>query len=83
MERRFFPHIGRACTGMLFDTLETVVSLMRRATTATGLTTTVNVICRAYETDRNATEEMKQNLEIVYDNLLPNWNYTAVPQMRQ
>ncbi|MCP4876638.1 MAG: ISAzo13 family transposase [Gammaproteobacteria bacterium] len=83
IERRFFPHIGRACTGMLFDTLETVVSLMRRATTATGLTTTVNVIRRVYEAGRNATEEMKQNLEIVYDDLLPNWNYSAVPQMRQ
>ena len=31
IERRFFPHLGRACSGMLFDTLETVVSLMRRA----------------------------------------------------
>ena len=81
IERRFFPHLGRACTGMLFDTLETVVSLMRRASTATGLTTTVNVIRRAYETGRNATKEMKQNLEIVYDHLLPNWNYCAVPQM--
>ena len=68
---------------MLFDTLETVVSLMRRAATATGLTTTVNVIRRAYEAGRNATEEMKQNLEIVYDDLLPNWNYCAVAQMRQ
>jgi hypothetical protein len=83
IERRFFPHVARACAGMLFDSLETVVSLMRRASTATGLTTTVNVIRRAYETGRNATEEMKQNLKIVFDKLLPNWNYRAIPQMRQ
>ena len=25
IERRFFPHLGRACSGMLFDRLETVV----------------------------------------------------------
>lgn len=81
IERRFFPHLGRACSGMLFDTLDTVVSLMRRATTSTGLTTTVNVIRRVYESGRNATEAMKQNLEIVYDELLPKWNYRAVPQM--
>ena len=37
IERRLFPHITRACTGMLFDTLETVVELMRKATTSTGL----------------------------------------------
>ena len=29
IERRFFPHVGRACQGMLFDTLDTVVRLMR------------------------------------------------------
>jgi integrase len=44
IERRFVPHLGRACRGMLFDTLDTVVCLMRRAATSTGLTTTVNVI---------------------------------------
>ena len=44
IERRFFPHVGRACQGMLFDTLDTVVRLMRKASTTTGLQTTVNVI---------------------------------------
>jgi len=81
IERRFFAHLGRACSGMLFDTLDTVVSLMRRAATSTGLTATVNVIRQVYESGRNATKAMKQNLGIVYDELLPKWNYRAVPQM--
>lgn len=80
IERRLFPHISRACTGMLFDTLETVVELMRKASTSTGLRTTVNVIRRVYETGRNATEEMKSNLKIDYDALLSKWNYRAIPQ---
>lgn len=80
IERRLFPHIGRACAGMLFDRLETVVELMRKATTSTGLKTTVNVIHRMYETGRNATDEIKQNLKIVFDGLLPKWNYRATPQ---
>ena len=83
IERRFFPHITRACTGMLFDTLDTVVDLMRKAATSTGLRTTVNVIRRLYETGRNATEEMKNNLTIVFDDVLPKWNYRALPQMRR
>jgi hypothetical protein len=81
IERRLFPHLTRACTGMLFDTLETVVSLMRKATTQTGLKTTVNVIRKMYEIGRNATEEMKNNLKIVFDDLLPQWNYRAIPQL--
>jgi hypothetical protein len=80
IERRFFPHITRACQGMLFDTLDTVVTLMRKATTSTGLRTTVNVIRRHYETGRKATEHMKQNLTIAFDYLLPKWNYRAIPQ---
>lgn len=80
IERRFFPHLGRACAGMLFDSLDTVVALMRKATTTTGLKTTVNVIRRNYLTGRNATDEMKRDLEIVFDDLLPKWNYRAIPQ---
>ena len=80
IERRLFPHITRACQGMVFDTLDTVVTLMRKASTSTGLRTTVNVIRRHYETGRHATDHMKQNLQIVFDNLLPKWNYRAIPQ---
>ena len=83
IERRFFPHLGRACSGMLFDSIETVVRLMCRAATSTGLKTTVNVIRRCYETGRNATDEMKQQLKIQYDELLPRWNYIAAPMNRQ
>ena len=78
--RRLFPHITRACQGMLFDTLDTVVTLMRKASTSTGLRTTVHVMRRHDETGRHATEHMKQNLKIVFDNLLPKWNYRAIPQ---
>ena len=80
IERRLFPHITRACQGRLFDTLDTVVTCMRKASTRTGLRTTVHVIRRHDETGRNATEHMKQNLKIVFDNLLPKWNYRAIPQ---
>lgn len=80
IERRFFPHVGRACAGMLFDSLETVVRLMRNAHTTTGLKTTVNVIRRQYHTGRNATDEIKRSLTIQFDALLPKWNYRAIPQ---
>lgn len=68
---------------MLFDSIETVVRLMRRAVTSTGLKTTVNVIRRCYETGRNATDDMKQQLRIQYDEFLPRWNDTALPNNRQ
>ena len=80
IERRFFPHITRACQGMLFDTLETAVRLMRRAATKTGLRTTVNVIRQAYEIGRSVTEEFKAAMPILFDKLLPKLNYRVIPQ---
>lgn len=79
IERRFFPHVGRACSGMLFDCLETVVELMRQATTRTGLRTTVNVIRHLYATGQKASDEIKAALRIQFDKLLPKWNYVATP----
>jgi hypothetical protein len=80
IERRFFPHVGRACQGVLFDTLDTVVRLMRNATTRTGLKTTVNVIRRVYETGRQVAEDFKAAMPILFDDNIPKWNYRAVPR---
>jgi hypothetical protein len=80
IERRFFPHIARACQGMLFDTLDTVVRLMRKASTTTGLQTTVNVIRRVYETGRKVADNFKAAMALLFDDLLPKWNYVAKPQ---
>jgi hypothetical protein len=79
IERRFFPHVARACQGMLFDTLDTVVHLMRNASTTTGLKTTVNVIRRLYETGRKVADDFKATMTIRFDALLPKWNYVALP----
>lgn len=78
-DRRFFPHVSRACQGMLFDTLDTVVRLMRRATTSTGLRTTVHVIRKAYTTGRQLAADFKDTMTIEFHKLLPKWNYLAKP----
>ena len=67
---------------MLFDTLDTVVRLMRKASTTTGLKTTglkttVHVIRRAYATGRQVAADFKAALPILFDNLLPKWKSTS------
>jgi hypothetical protein len=80
IERRLFPHVGRACQGMLFNTLETVVELMRKTSTTTGLRATVNVLRGMYEIGRKVAKGFKKTMTLVFDDLLPKWNYRAVPQ---
>jgi len=56
---------------------------MRKATTSTGLKTTVNVIKRVYESGRKASDEMKNQIRstVKFDDVLPKWNYTIKPQI--
>lgn len=80
IERRLFCHVTRVCQGVLFDALATVRSLMEKTSTQTGLSVTVRVIEKIYETGRKATEAFKQNMPVLFDDLLPKWNYRIVPQ---
>jgi len=60
--------------------LETAVDLMRKASTRTGLRTTVNVIRRAYEVGLKVAAGLKETMRIAFDQKIPKWNYRVVPQ---
>ena len=80
IERRFFSHVTQACQGVLFDSLATVVKLMRKTATNTGLTTTVRVMKKVYQTGRKVTKEFRDNINFQFNKVRPRWNYTACPQ---
>lgn len=80
IEWRFFPHVGRACQGLLFDTLDTVVRQMRQTATATGLRATVNVIRNVYATGRKIAKDFLDTMRLQFDQKMPRWNYRAVPE---
>lgn len=82
IERRLFSHVTRACQGILFDSLSTVVSLMSKTATQTGLSVTVRVLEKVYETGRKASESFKANMPIDFDDILPRYNYTLTPQLQ-
>ncbi|MEO1179260.1 MAG: hypothetical protein AAFX51_00070 [Cyanobacteria bacterium J06636_28] len=83
IEHRLFPHLTRVCKGVIFDHVETVKDLMATATTKTGLKVFTTIIDTVYETGKQATEEIKANIQIVFDKILPQWNYTAQAQPTQ
>ncbi len=80
IEHRLFPHVTRACRGVIFRTLETVRSDMAKAETTTGLTVKVSILEKVYATGRKCAAGFKKSLKIVFDNVLPKWNYRAVPE---
>ena len=79
IEHRLFPHVTRACKGVIFKDIEIVKQLMEKAKTENGLKVIVNIIDKEYQTGRQISDDFKENMSIVFDDYLPNWNYQAVP----
>ena len=79
IEHRLFPHLTRACQGVIFESVELVKELMEKAKTRTGLQVTVDIIDKVYQTGRKYVEGFKENMKIVFDEILPKWNYRAIP----
>jgi len=80
IEHRMFAHVSRACRGVIFHTLETAKHYMEKTETTTGLKVLVGILHKAYETGRTYVAGFKKTMKIVFDDLLPKWNYTARPE---
>jgi hypothetical protein len=81
IEHRVFPHVTRACEGVVFDSIETVKELVSKTSTETGLKVTVDILDKTYEKGRKAVEKLKSTLKLVSDKVLPKWNYRVSPQV--
>ncbi len=79
IEHRLFPHVTRACRGVIFRTLETARYYMAKASTQAGLTVTVTMLEKVYETGRKCAEGFTESMTIAFDKVLPKWNYRAIP----
>jgi hypothetical protein len=83
IEHRLFPHVTRACQGVIFVSVDLVKNLMEKTTTKTGLRVTVDILAADYPTGVKAPVDFKETMALVFDELLPKWNYRALPQRRE
>jgi transposase len=82
IEHRLFPHVTRACQGVVFSSVALVKELMEKTRTEPGLKAFVHIIDQVYHTGRKVAEDFKENMRIVFDDFLPKWNYCAVPLLQ-
>jgi hypothetical protein len=80
IEHRVFPHITRACQGVIFHTVGIAKQFIERAKTSTGLRVTVSILNKVYATGRKYAQGFKKHMKIIFDEHLPRWNYRVVPQ---
>jgi hypothetical protein len=79
IEHRFFPHVTRACQGVIFTTIGLVVKKMAETRTEKGLRTTVEILQGEYPIGEKVPKDYKKSMRIIFDEDLPAWNYRAVP----
>ena len=79
IEHRLFPHISRACQGVVFKNLDIVKELIGSAKTKTGLKVFASILDKKFATERKYVDGFKENMRIKLDDYLPQWNYRAVP----
>ncbi len=79
IEHRLFAHVTRACQGVVFHTLAIAKQFIAKTKTTKGLKVTVDVLNGIYITGKNACADFIKNMPIVFDEILPRWNYCAIP----
>ena len=79
IEHRVFPHVTRACKGVPLETIETAKHYIEKTETTKGLKVVVRMLDKVYQTGRKYAKDFKQNMTIKFDEYLPRWNYTAIP----
>jgi hypothetical protein len=81
IEHRVFPHLTRVCRGVIFQDINVVAELMRKASTRTGLSVVVDILDKVYEIGRKVGQATKDAVKLVRDTVLPRWNYRIIPNL--
>jgi hypothetical protein len=76
---RMLP-VTRACQGEVFASIDLVMKLIERTKTEKGLRVVVNLIKTVYKTGRKVCDSFKKNMPIIFDAVLPKWNYRTAPK---
>jgi hypothetical protein len=79
IEHRMFPHITRACQGVVFHSVAIAKQFMEKAKTTTGLKVTVDILTGIYTIGKKCAANFLKNIRIIFDEHLPRWNYRAIP----
>ena len=80
IEHRLFSQISATWAGIVLSTVAVLVGLIRRTTTATGLTVTARVMDKVYPTGRKVSVAEFKAIKLTRPETCPQWNYTIHPR---
>jgi hypothetical protein len=81
IEHKAFCHITRSWQGVVFDNYQIVKELALKTKTKTGLNVEVHINEKEYKTGRKASDEFLECMPVVFDKIIPKWNYSFKPKL--
>jgi hypothetical protein len=78
IERRMFCHVTRSLRGVVLKSCEVARQFIARTTTATGLRVIAEIARKTYQKGRKASDDFLADLPILFDDFLPELNYTTL-----
>jgi hypothetical protein len=80
IEHRLFPHVTRKLQGLFLKSVEMFRDLARKATTRTGLRVFARRLRGTLETGKRHVTKSMDQLRILFEPVLPDWNYAPLPR---
>jgi len=79
IEHRLFPHLQRSWEGVVFTDYEIVKERAEKTSTEKGLKVVAWINGKLYQSGRKYSDNFKETMTIVFDEVLPKWNYQIQP----
>jgi hypothetical protein len=79
IEHRLFPHLQRSWEGVVFENHKIVKEQAEKTKTETGLEVVAWINEKVYQNGRKYSENFKETMTIVFNEVLPKWNYQIQP----
>src|SRR5947209_17369153 len=80
IEHRLFSEISKHWAGEPLDSYQTILRLIAKTQTKTGLRVKSQLVSKYFETGKKISAEQMSQLRLVRHNILPEWNYTLYPR---
>lgn len=79
IEHRLFPHLQRSWEAVVFTDYEIVKERAEKTSTEKGLKVVAWINEKLYESGRKYSDNFKETMTIIFDEVLPKWNYRIQP----
>ena len=66
-------------TKFIFKSVDIVNEVISKTKASTGLKVFTSIMDKTFNKGRKADDEFKENMKIKFHDVLPKWNYSAMP----